>query len=182
MHPSLLPKYRGAEPIFWQMKAADDVGASWHYVEAGFDSGAIVAQQKLFLDDGMNHIEISSLLAANGADLMIHFLTKLSNNELVSTKQSNELASYQSYPCEKDFYIDTKWSAQRAYNFMKATEAFGYRYRCQIGFYTYLLDKALDYDNNDSLTDAEVKADTLYIPCNEGVLIAHHTGKMQLTY
>ena len=109
---------------------------------------------------------------------MIHFLTKLSNNKLIGIKQNNEFASYQSYPCEKDFEIDAKWSAQQTYNFMKATEAFGYRYRCQIASQTYLLDKALDYDNNDSLLDAKVKADRLYLPCNEGVLIASFTGKL----
>ncbi len=83
MHPSLLPKYRGPEPIFWQMKAADEVGVSWHYVNTDFDAGAIVAQQNFLPYDGMTHIEISSLAAAKGADLMIHFLTKLLNNELV---------------------------------------------------------------------------------------------------
>ncbi len=84
MHPSLLPKYRGAEPIFWQMKAADDVGVSWYDVD--LDSGAIVAQQNIFLDDGMNYSEITSLAATKGADLMIGFLIKLINNELVSAE------------------------------------------------------------------------------------------------
>jgi len=186
MHPSLLPKYRGAEPIFWQMKAANDVGVSWHYVDADFatdfaadlDSGAIVAQQKMLLDDGMSHAEISSLAATKGADLMIGFLTKLTNDELESTEQDEELASYQSYPHVDDFVIDLNRTAQQIYNFMKATEAFGHYYQCQIGSHTYLLDKALDYDNNDSLSDVEVKANTLYIPCNEGVLIASFTGKL----
>lgn len=182
MHPSLLPKYRGAEPVFWQMKAADDVGVSWHYVDAALaselDSGAIVAQQNIFLDDGMNHSEISSLAAAEGTDLMISFLAKLSDDELVSTKQDNEHASYQSYPRAEDFVVDLSQTAQHTYNFMKATETFGYHYQCKIGSHIYLLDKSLDYENNDSLVDVEVKVDVLYIPCNEGVLIASFTGKL----
>lgn len=182
MHPSLLPKYRGAEPVFWQMKAADDVGVSWHHVDADFaadlDSGAIVAQKKILLDDGLSHTEISSLAATRGADLMISLLAKLSDDELGSTKQDNELASYQSYPRAEDFVVDLNWTAQHAYNFMKATEKFGYHHQCKIGSQIYLLDKALDYDNNDSLVDVEVKGNVLYIPCNEGVLIARYTGKM----
>ena len=61
---------------------------------------------------------------------------------------------------------------------MKATEAFGHLYQCQIGSHTYLLTTALDYDNNDHLAEAEVKSATLYIPCNEGVLIARYAGKL----
>ena len=30
MHPSLLPRFRGPEPIFWQMKLASEIGVSWH--------------------------------------------------------------------------------------------------------------------------------------------------------
>ncbi len=82
------------------------------------------------------------------------------------------------HPRAEDFVIDLNRTAQQNYNFMKATEIFGLLYRCQIGSNTYLLNKALDYDNNDSLSDAEVKADTLYIPCNEGVLFASFTGKL----
>ena len=32
MHPSLLPGFRGPEPIFWQMKYAVAIGVSWHMV------------------------------------------------------------------------------------------------------------------------------------------------------
>ena len=32
MHPSLLPGFRGPEPIFWQMKLAAETGVSWHRV------------------------------------------------------------------------------------------------------------------------------------------------------
>jgi len=41
-----------------------------------------------------------------------------------------------------------------------------------------MLDKALDYDNNDYLQDAEISGNTINIPCNEGVLIATFTGKL----
>lgn len=109
---------------------------------------------------------------------MINFLTKLSSGELISTEQNSEFVSYQPYPRAKDFVVNTNWTAQHAFNFMKATEVFGFNDQCKISSYTYLLDKALDYDNNDTLSDAEVKADTLYIPCNEGVLIASFTDKL----
>ena len=43
MHPSLLPSYRGPEPIFWQMKYESKTGVSWHYVTRDFDAGDVAS-------------------------------------------------------------------------------------------------------------------------------------------
>ncbi|NOQ69676.1 MAG: hypothetical protein GQ573_06195, partial [Gammaproteobacteria bacterium] len=148
MHPSLLPRYRGPEPIFWQMKDASDIGVSWHKVVDEFDAGDIVAQQKLTLDDGAEYSEISLQLAETGAELLMVLLSELSANKLSATVQNSELASYYPYPDKHDFVIDTSSTAQHAYNFMRATHAFGQAYYCPFGDFHYLLDKALGFDNN----------------------------------
>mgnify|MGYP000256281548 FL=1 len=178
MHPSLLPRYRGPEPIFWQMKQASDVGVSWHRVVHDLDAGDVVTQQDIKLDDGLSYPQINQQLAEKGAELMLMLLSDLLADSLVMTTQDPELASYYPYPDKQDFVIEPSWTAQHIYNFMRATEAFGHGYLCQVDSYNYLLDKAVDYDNNDSLPDAEVKGDTLYIPCNAGVLIATYTAKL----
>lgn len=178
MHPSLLPQYRGPEPIFWQMKQAGDVGVSWHQVSHDLDAGDILIQQKIVLDDGLDYAQINQILAEKGASLMMTLLSALSAGGVSTTAQDSELVSYYPYPEEQDFTIDSAWTAQHAYNFMRATQVFGYGYRCRIGSHQYLLDKAIDYDNNDSLSAAEVKANRLYIPCNDGVLIATFTAKL----
>lgn len=178
MHPSLLPAYRGCEPIFWQMQQASDVGVSWHRVTHDFDAGDIVAQKKVYLDDGASYAAINFDLAKAGATLMLTMLQTITENTLVSTPQDTALSSYQPYPAEPDFMVDVAWSAQHAYNFMCATRTFGYPYICRLGISCYLLDEALDYDNNDSLQAVEVKGNRLYIPCNEGVLVATFTAKL----
>lgn len=178
MHPSLLPKYRGSEPIFWQMQQASDVGVSWHRVIDDFDAGDVVVQKKVYLDDGANYAEINLDLANAGAELMLTMLLGISDNNLATTQQNPELSSYQSYPAKQDFIVDVSWSARHAYNFMRATRTFGYPYVCRLGASSYLLDEAIDYDNNDSLQAVEVKGNRLYIPCNEGVLMATFTAKL----
>lgn len=178
MHPSLLPQFRGAEPIFWQMKQGSDVGVSWHKVIHEFDAGDIVSQQKVFLDEGASYADISQALAHTGAMLMLCLLSDLSDGRLVCQPQNPAAASCYSYPGTDDFVVDTTYSAQKAYNFMRATHAFGQAYLCQTGGHRYLLDEALDYDNNTRLEQVEVQANRLYIPCNEGVLIATFTGRL----
>lgn len=180
MHPSLLPNFRGPEPIFWQMKEASDIGVSWHKVVAEFDAGDIVAQQKLALDDGAEYSEISLQLAETGAELLLVLLSELSENKLSATVQKSERASYFPYPDKDDFVIDASCTAQHAYNFMRATDAFAQAYYYSFADFRYSLDKALGYDNNVYLEMPEVKANRLFIPCNEGVLIASYTGKISV--
>ena len=178
MHPSLLPAYRGPEPVFWQMKYASDIGVSWHQVDSDFDAGDIVAQKKVFPDDGLTHAEISMQLAENGSMLMLEMLSDISTGCLHKVRQDSEHSSYYPYPDRSDFVIDTAYDAQQVYNFMCATQAFGYAYRYQCGRHLLYLTSAVDYDNNRTLDTVEVHADKLYIPCNGGVLIATYTDKI----
>ena len=178
MHPSLLPAFRGPEPVFWQMKYGADVGVSWHQVVRDFDAGDIVAQQRVKLDDGASYLEISSQLAENGAQLMHNFLAELVSGKLAMVPQDEAEASYYPYPTADDFDIDTDYSARQLYNFMRATEAFAQPYRYRSGGQCFFLDKALDFDNNLELETLEIQGNRLYIPSNEGVLIAGYTDKI----
>jgi methionyl-tRNA formyltransferase len=180
MHPSLLPEFRGPEPIFWQMKKAVDIGVSWHKVDHHFDTGDIVAQQRIVLDDGASFAEISSQLAENGALLMHQLLAELDSGQLAMIPQENENASYYPYPSAGDFEIDVNYSAQQLYNFMKGTQAFAQSYRYQSGNQLFSLDAALDFDTNLELDATELQGNRLYIPCNEGVLIVTYTDKIAI--
>ena len=47
-HLSLLPSYRGAWPLFWQLANGErEVGISLHLVDEGIDSGAVVVQESV---------------------------------------------------------------------------------------------------------------------------------------
>ena len=180
MHPSLLPGFRGPEPIFWQMKYAVAVGVSWHMVTHDFDAGEIVAQQRIALDDGASYYGISSQLAENGALLMHQLLAGLDSGELAMFSQDDDSASYHPYPSADDFEIDVNYSARQLYNFMKGTQAFAQPYRYQSGKQRFSLGVALDFDANLELDTAETQGDRLYIPCNEGVLIVSYTDKIDI--
>jgi len=178
MHPSLLPLYRGPEPIFWQMKHAAQIGVSWHRVTSEFDAGDVVAQKSVLPDDGDDYLTINVTLAKVGSELMLSLLAQVTDNSLSYSPQDAKAASYYHYPQAQDFFIDTADTAQDNYNFMRATSAFDQRYRCILNDNCYLLDKAIDYDYNDTLVDVLVKSNTLYIPCKVGVLVATFTAKM----
>ena len=179
MHPSLLPGYRGPEPVFWQLKHASDMGISWHRVTSAFDAGDIVAQEEVDIDDGLSHSQICRQLAETGARLMLEILPEIDHGTAKYRRQDEEKSSYYSYPLESDFDIDTAYDARQLYNFMRATQQFGHSYRYRYDHRVYALTAALDYDNKRTLESPVVQTDTLYIPCNEGVLIASYIDKMK---
>lgn len=48
LHPSLLPKYRGADPLHAQLQTEDaDFGVTLHQLSDEFDAGEIVSQEKI---------------------------------------------------------------------------------------------------------------------------------------
>ena len=180
MHPSLLPKFRGPEPIFWQMKLDAETGVSWHRVTAEIDAGDIVAQSRVVLDEGVSYDEICQALASRGVELMQALLTEIEQGSLQGTPQSEQQASYYAYPSAEDFSLDTRWPAGHAFNFMSATQKFGELYRCETAGYCFYLKHVIDYDNNLYLETAEIKGDKLYIPFKDGVLTATYADKIRL--
>jgi len=178
LHPSLLPAFRGPEPVFWQMKAASPMGVSWHKVISAFDAGDIVCQRAVTLHDGMDYPSINRLLAQAGTELLMSLLAKLEEKLPDARPQSAKKASYFPYPVRQDFVIDPQWTARHAYNFMCVTRIFDMPYACIIDGRSYQLDRALAFESQARIDSVKQDNGRIYIPCKEGVLIAACTGKI----
>jgi methionyl-tRNA formyltransferase len=75
IHPSLLPRHRGAAPVVGAILAGDTAtGVTIMRMDAGLDTGPIVAQRELALDGTEVAPELEARLAQLGADLLIDVL------------------------------------------------------------------------------------------------------------
>lgn len=100
LHPSLLPKYRGPDPVFWQRYNNEKhTGISLHILSDELDAGPIVFQQEIPFPAGANRDELDKLLAQQGAAA---FSQLLSNNQFITTEQDATQASYQPAPTKND--------------------------------------------------------------------------------
>jgi methionyl-tRNA formyltransferase len=71
VHPSLLPRHRGATPIPAAILAGDGAtGVTVIRMDDGLDTGPIVAQESLSLAGTETTPELEAVLAAQGADLL----------------------------------------------------------------------------------------------------------------
>jgi methionyl-tRNA formyltransferase len=94
VHPSLLPRWRGAAPIERAMLAGDETtGVSVMRVTAGLDSGPTALTEEVEIA-GRDFGELSAELARLGAELLVRALDALAAGELELTEQDDALATY----------------------------------------------------------------------------------------
>ena len=95
VHPSLLPRWRGAAPIERAIMAGDEkTGVTIMKVVAGLDSGPIALQGEMDIDPEADCGEISAGLARLGSRLLIEALDHAKQNSLELTEQQDDLTTY----------------------------------------------------------------------------------------
>jgi methionyl-tRNA formyltransferase len=94
IHPSLLPKYRGAAPINRTLMAGEKkTGVTIMQMDEGVDSGAILLQEETPIGPEENFGELHDRLAVMGADLLRMALTMLLSGTLLPRPQDHSLAT-----------------------------------------------------------------------------------------
>lgn len=95
VHASLLPEYRGAAPIQWAIINNDyETGVTTMLMNEGLDTGDIIDQTVIELDDRETAGSLFDKLASLGADLIIETLEKLENGTAKYFPQNDEESSY----------------------------------------------------------------------------------------
>lgn len=146
VHPSILPKFRGPNPLFWQLReGVKEYGITLHRMTNDFDAGDIISQQKIKLDDGLYIDDVTTILANVASDLVLNTLDDIDNSRHVETKQLEEFSSYQSKPSINDYSVSTSWTAKRLYNFINVYKGSGVYFSCNIKGKKYKLIDALSY-------------------------------------
>lgn len=88
LHPSLLPRHRGATPIPAAILAGDaETGVTLMCMDPGLDTGPIVAQRSVALDGTETTPALEATLAVVAADLLAEHLGPWVRGEVVVTPQ-----------------------------------------------------------------------------------------------
>lgn len=95
IHASLLPKYRGAAPINQCIIDGErETGVTIMQMDAGVDTGDILTQKKVILEDKETAQTLFDKLARAGADLIVETLPMIERGEITPIKQDERLASH----------------------------------------------------------------------------------------
>lgn len=95
VHPSLLPRWRGAAPIERSIMAGDErTGVSVMRVGAGLDSGPVALREEVAIGVDEDFAALSERLAELGGDLLVRALDLLAGEEIEFEEQDDEEATY----------------------------------------------------------------------------------------
>lgn len=95
VHPSLLPKYRGAAPINWAIiKGETRTGVSIYLMDKGMDTGAILMTREVEIAEAETAEELGERLSGIGGGLIKEVINGLKAGTLKPKPQDEKAASY----------------------------------------------------------------------------------------
>lgn len=95
IHASLLPKYRGAAPINQCIIDGEkETGVTIMQMDTGVDTGDILTQKKVAIDDKETAESLFAKLSRAGAELIVETLPLLERGELTPVKQEESRSSH----------------------------------------------------------------------------------------
>ena len=107
VHPSLLPKYRGATPIQNALLAGEaETGTTLFLLDAKVDHGPIIASRKLQIANSDNYETLLEKLANLSADLLIETLPKFNTGAVDLIAQDESQATYTKKFATEDAFVD----------------------------------------------------------------------------
>lgn len=121
IHPSLLPRWRGAAPIQRTLHEGDkQTGVTIMRMDEGLDTGPILLQREYAIPDKETSKTLHDALAVLGAEALLEALTLLEQGKLTETPQQNDQATYAHKISKEEALIDWMQTADVIKNMVRA--------------------------------------------------------------
>ncbi|PAF51508.1 formyltransferase family protein [Helicobacter sp. 13S00477-4] len=126
-HNALLPQYKGVNAPIWSIYNQDSTtGITWHIVTEDIDSGNIIIQENIQLDDDITSFKLIKNLMQLGIKTFLQIKQNLLNDKLntypmpysdIKPKKSNQLPN--------DGFLDIEWGKEKISAFLRSMDTKG---------------------------------------------------------
>lgn len=114
LHPSLLPRWRGADPIRWTILSGDEkTGVTIHYASEKMDAGDIILQKELPLFPNDTYGTLGERLFREGSSLLLEAIQLIKKGVAPRLPQREEEATYA--PPLKTEHFQINWQSPAKY-------------------------------------------------------------------
>jgi methionyl-tRNA formyltransferase len=115
VHPSLLPRHRGADPYFWAIDSGDETtGVTAHQLDVAYDTGAVLAQRQLRVDPAWDAWRLARALDRPSLALLREVVGDYAEGKSPLPRVQDEReATAAPEPEDHDLAIRWSWSARR---------------------------------------------------------------------
>lgn len=190
IHPSLLPRWRGASPLQRAIMAGDkETGVCIIVLGEGLDDGDILACKKIKIDDDIDIESLHNQLSIEGANLMLKCLDDIEKNKkVIATPQASEGMIYAEKIDKEEGKLNFNDSIEKIYNTIRAIGLLTgtyFEYNDErIKILKAKIQKSLT-ENEKKLQNGEIiiTKNDLSIKCSDGLLkplILQREGKKAL--
>jgi len=110
VHPSLLPHYRGKDPLFWAiLRGEREVGVTVHRLTEAVDQGPILYQKRIAVPDGATSETLAALVDREGAALIPALVARAAEGTLPFGTAASDPGSY--FPPVRSEHALMDWTA-----------------------------------------------------------------------
>jgi methionyl-tRNA formyltransferase len=121
IHPSLLPMLRGPEPVFHAYRLGlAETGVTVHLMDDGWDSGPVVAQERVPIPETGSAAGFEAKLARRGGQMLAAVAPRWRLGDLAPVPQDESEATWAPVPDEGDRTVPADLTAFRASRFVQA--------------------------------------------------------------
>ncbi|MDD9331657.1 MAG: methionyl-tRNA formyltransferase [Wolbachia sp.] len=166
IHPSLLPRWRGAAPIQHMILAGDqETGVSIMQMNEGLDSGPILKQKKIFIEKCDNYKVLHDKLSDLGGYLLLEVLNE--TEKQIPVEQDDNYACYADKIEDCKIYVND--ACDVAYRKIKAfyPKAFVKIENKRVR----ILDADFEVNTFSDTKQGEITSDNMHISFKGGTLI-----------
>ncbi len=123
LHPSLLPKYRGAAPIQWALiNGETETGVTLMLLDAGEDTGDVISTASIPIRDEDTAFTLTEQLAELGASQLARLLTDMPmGTPPLATPQNAAAATHAPRLTKENGHIDWHQPATTIHNLVRGT-------------------------------------------------------------
>jgi methionyl-tRNA formyltransferase len=172
VHPALLPANRGPVPLFWTFREGHkDTGVTIHFMEKKMDSGAILAQERFAVLDGIRYQQLEAECAQLGGILLARTTWNLFKGIVQSISQDETKSSYHTFPTQADLIVDPhEWGARHLYNFIRGIGFWEGPVELHLAGEHMLASDAISYalDGSKQASELSTMDNERTVPCRDG--------------
>jgi methionyl-tRNA formyltransferase len=122
VHPSLLPRHRGPDPTYWTIASGDEeAGVTVHRIAEEYDTGEILAQERLAIDPSWSAWELARALDRPSLRLLRSAVARLARGEAIAAvPQDPALATQAPFPDDESTALRWSWPTTRVLRQIRA--------------------------------------------------------------
>ncbi|MCX8081836.1 MAG: methionyl-tRNA formyltransferase [bacterium] len=171
VHPSLLPKYRGAAPMEWALiNGEKETGITVITIKDRVDTGEIIKQERTSIYETDDIFSLRRRLSEIAPSLLLESITDIKNG--IKPLPQQGISTYARRLKKEDGLIQWKKSATEVYNLIRGVKEWP-------GAYTYLNGKYIKIYGALPVSEkkdgqpgeiVDINHSNIYVACGKGIL------------